>query len=167
MQNTSSQPKRPRPGLGIIVLKDKKEILLGKRKDCSLYGIPGGYLEKYESWEEGAARELKEETDLSIDLDKIHVIQVFNAVNKDRNYHNVAIVLVCEYPEGQEVKLCEPHKCEGWAWWNIDDLEKRFDELFWPNKQLVEEFKDKMTAKYLTSVLENPPVIKSSFFNYA
>ena len=165
MENQPSKLDKPRPGLGIIVLKEGNEVLVGKRKDCGLYGIPGGYLEKYESWEEGAVRELKEEVDLTVDVNKIYTVQVYNACDKSKNYHNVAIVLVCEYPEGQEVKRMEPEKCEGWEWWKLEDLEKRVDELFWPNRQLVEQFKEKLKPEYLRSVLANPPKYKSCFFN--
>src|SRR5689334_12292482 len=101
--NTQNLP-RPKPGLGIILLNAENKILLGKRKDCSLYGIPGGYLEKFESWHVGAAREIKEETGVIVDPDKLHVVQVFNAMDKSKDYHNVAIVLVGRFPEGQEVQ---------------------------------------------------------------
>lgn len=63
--------KRPKAGIGIIVLNKDNKILLSKRSDCKLYGVPGGLLEKYESWEQAASRELKEETNIEVASDNI------------------------------------------------------------------------------------------------
>lgn len=51
-------------GAGVIVVDDKGRILIGKRNDDKLYATPGGHVEPDESFEEGAIRELKEETGL-------------------------------------------------------------------------------------------------------
>jgi 8-oxo-dGTP diphosphatase len=137
---------------------------MGRRKDCGLLAIPGGYLEKFESWEEGAARELKEEVDITVDPSKIYVVTVYNAVEKSRNYHNVAISMVCKFPEGQEIKNNEPDKCEGWEWVNLNELHDKLDDMFWPNKQLLVDHKSMITYEYLNNLIENPPKHKSCFF---
>ena len=156
--------RRPLPGLGIIVLKDGNQLLMGQRRDSGLYGMPGGYLEKFEAWEEGAARELKEETGLEVDPNKIHVMQVFNALEKEKDYHNVAIIVLCEFPENQEVKTMEPEKCAGWQWWPIEDLDKRFDEIFYPNRHFMKEHKHLLDPNHMKKVLATPIKYKSSFF---
>lgn len=51
-------------GATVVVLKDNK-ILLNLRSDTKTWGIPGGAAELGETLEETAARELKEETDLT------------------------------------------------------------------------------------------------------
>ncbi len=155
--------KRPLPGLGVLVLNKNNEILLGKRSDCQLYGIPGGYLEKFETWEKGAARELKEEVDLDVDPEKIHVVQVFNALEEAKQYHNVAIILLCEYPEGQEVRTMEPDKCAGWEWWSMQDLENRIEEIFYPNRQVVVEYKHILDIDFMRKTLAKSNNAKSSF----
>lgn len=45
---TSSTHLRPKIGIGIVILDDEDRILMSRRKDCNLYGIPGGLLERYE-----------------------------------------------------------------------------------------------------------------------
>ena len=155
---------RPVPGLGIIVLNNKTQILMGKRKDTGLFGMPGGYLEKFESWEQGAARELKEETDINVDPEKIYTLQVFNALEKSKNYHNVAIILTCEFPDGQEVKNMEPDKCTGWEWWDLGSLETRIEEIFYPNRQLIREYKHLIDPEYLKKIISDPPKLKSTFY---
>ena len=51
-------------GATVVVIEDGK-ILLNLRSDTNTWGIPGGALELGETLEQTAARELKEETNLS------------------------------------------------------------------------------------------------------
>lgn len=55
--------------VGAIVVNDKKEVLLVKRAPHltrpNTYTIPGGFLDRDETFKEGALRELKEETGLT------------------------------------------------------------------------------------------------------
>jgi len=60
--------KKPKVGVGIIVIKDNK-VLLGKRKNSHGEGswcFPGGHLEFNESLENCAKREVLEETGIEI-----------------------------------------------------------------------------------------------------
>ena len=54
-------------GLGAttLVFNDKNELLLNLRTDTNLWGIPGGSMELYETIEETAIRELKEEAGIT------------------------------------------------------------------------------------------------------
>ena len=59
--------KSPHGGVGIFIVNyETDKLLIGKRKDNNLYSIPGGWLEKWEEFEECGSREIKEETDLDI-----------------------------------------------------------------------------------------------------
>ena len=51
-------------GATVVVLRDGK-LLMNLRSDTNTWGIPGGAMELGETLEETAARELKEETDLT------------------------------------------------------------------------------------------------------
>ncbi len=56
---------------GVVVVKDGAVLLLFRRKQGEeYYVLPGGSLEKKESIEEGAIREAKEETGLTVELKK-------------------------------------------------------------------------------------------------
>ena len=50
------------------------------RLDSKLLAVPGGWLEKYETFEIGAARETEEETGLKISLEHIKLYRVFNCI---------------------------------------------------------------------------------------
>lgn len=64
------QKQRVQVGIGVIILKGNK-ILLGKRIDGHSKGTwqsTGGHLEFGESFEDGARREIKEETGLEVKI---------------------------------------------------------------------------------------------------
>jgi 8-oxo-dGTP pyrophosphatase MutT (NUDIX family) len=54
-----------RKGAGCLVVDDKGRFLLGQRSDNGLWSTPGGHVEDGESFEQGALRELQEETGIS------------------------------------------------------------------------------------------------------
>ncbi|MEM8728032.1 MAG: NUDIX domain-containing protein [Chlamydiota bacterium] len=53
---------RPESVNGIVFSKDRKEVLLTKRRDVPVWVLPGGGIELEESPEEGVIREIREET---------------------------------------------------------------------------------------------------------
>ncbi|MBU1202700.1 NUDIX domain-containing protein [Patescibacteria group bacterium] len=56
----------------VIIIKDEKILLIHRIKnDNEYYAFPGGTIEKNEKSEETAIREIKEETNLDIVLDKL------------------------------------------------------------------------------------------------
>ncbi len=52
----------------VVIVNELNQVLLQKRSDNHLWGLPGGLLELEESIEEGAIREVKEETNLDVRL---------------------------------------------------------------------------------------------------
>jgi ADP-ribose pyrophosphatase YjhB (NUDIX family) len=52
----------------VVVVNEKNEVLLQKRSDNGLWGLPGGLMELNETIQEAAIREVKEETNLDIVL---------------------------------------------------------------------------------------------------
>ena len=69
--NDSNAPKvnSIKPATTAIVVNDVGKILLERRSDNSLRGIPGGVMEYGESISEATIREIKEETGLDIAID--------------------------------------------------------------------------------------------------
>lgn len=78
-------------GATTLVFNDKKELLLNLRTDTNTWGIPGGSMELYETIEETAIRELKEET--GICADELQLVAVLSG----RDFY-------FEYPNGD--KMC-------------------------------------------------------------
>jgi 8-oxo-dGTP diphosphatase len=90
-----------------------------------------------ESFEECATREVKEETGL--DIDNIELLTVTNNLflNEVKPSQYVAIfmraVLADPHQEPQNV---EPDFCDGWGWYEWDNLPK---PLFWPLEKVVQD----------------------------
>ena len=76
-------------GSGVLLLRGN-QVLLQRRKDNGLWGIPGGSLEPGESLEEAAIRETYEEVGLVID--KLTLFKVYSG--KDQFY---------TYPNGDQI----------------------------------------------------------------
>ena len=83
----------PLIGLGAttLVFNDNNELLLNLRTDTNTWGIPGGSMELFETIEETAIRELKEET--GINAENLKLVDVLSG--KDCYF---------EYPNGD--KMC-------------------------------------------------------------
>ena len=109
----------PRIGLGVIIVNKNGEILIGKRKGSHApkYSIPGGKLDLGETFEHGAIREIKEETDLDILEPKVIAVTNNLETFKEEGKHYISIVLLVTKYSG-ELKVMEPEKCEGWMWVN-------------------------------------------------
>lgn len=75
---------------GVIIKNQKNEILLVNRFDTNNWGLPGGYMELGESFEETALREIEEE--LNIKIKDLHLLHIFSG---KEFYH--------EYPNGDQV----------------------------------------------------------------
>ena len=109
-----------RVGVGVMIMKDGK-VLMGRRKGShgtGMYAWPGGHLEFMESITDCAIREVREET--SLEITNVRFLRLFN-MKTSEGQHYVDIAMVADWKSG-EPKLCEPNKCEGWAWYDIDNL---------------------------------------------
>lgn len=137
-------------GFGVMVLKEGK-VLLGQRHvdpekaDSELHGegtwtMPGGKFEYGESFSEGAARELMEETGMKLVSSKVL------CVNNDRNEHAhfVTVGFLCEEFEG-EPNVMEPDEITRWEWFDINSLPK---PLFFPSERVLECYREQKFFKY-------------------
>ncbi len=78
-------------GIAVIIFNEKNQVLLQKRKDVGLWGIPSGHIEIGETVSEAAIREVKEETNLDIRIRKL--IGVYSDPHSQ----------VFSYPNGQMI----------------------------------------------------------------
>lgn len=113
--------QQPRIGVGVIVCRQGR-VLLGQRRGAhgaGSWALPGGHLEWDETPEACAAREVLEETGLSIEALQrgpwTH--DLFEA--EGRQY--VTVFLRAQAGPG-EPRVMEPDKCLGWAWFDWDQL---------------------------------------------
>ncbi|XP_051149476.1 nudix hydrolase 1 [Andrographis paniculata] len=121
-----SQPPRQEIGVGVFLVNGNK-VLLGRRRTpvgSGTFALPGGHLEFGESFEECAAREVKEETGL--DVTGVEFVMVTNNVlSKPKPVQLIAILMRAALVDpGQKLINPEPDKCDGWDWYDWNDLPK-------------------------------------------
>ena len=113
--------KRPRVGSAVVVLKDGK-ILLGERNKKNANGywvLPGGGVEWGETIMEAAVREIKEETNLDIEILKFICHKEVIATHAD--YHTVVFFYLAK-PKNTEIKVSDDLSDAGF--FSIDEIRK-------------------------------------------
>jgi len=119
--------KKVGAGIGVILIRDGK-ILLGMRhldpdkadsafRSAGEWCLPGGKLDFGETLEEGAIREVKEETGITITNPQ--VISVHNF--KNEHAHFVTVGLIVRKWSG-EAKVMEPDEITRWQWFSLKKL---------------------------------------------
>lgn len=58
-------------GARVLVLNEKKQLLIAQRQDLHTWGFPGGRIEEEETPEETVIRETKEETGIKIKVERL------------------------------------------------------------------------------------------------
>ena len=80
-------------GAAAVIVNTKGEILLQRRTDKDLWGLPGGCQELGESFEETIIREIKEETNLDVEEKDLKLIGVVSGKTRMNNYPNGDVVI--------------------------------------------------------------------------
>ena len=137
------EQKKVGVGFGVMMFREGK-LLLGKRHDdpakaasllkgAGTWTMPGGKLHFGETFEQGATREVLEETGLA--LNKVAVL----CVNQDmvEGAHFVTIGMLAEDFSGEPQAL-EPDEITEWRWFDLDNLPS---PLYFPSAKVLENFK--------------------------
>lgn len=111
-------------GAGVIIVNDRREILLGKRADNGYWAYPAGSMELGESFEECARRETLEETGLlcgGLDLLMLRSGKdtYYEYPNQDKVYFAGAVYMCFEF--SGEMKVQEEEVIEQ-AFFPLDAL---------------------------------------------
>ncbi len=77
-------------GANVLILDDRRRLLLQRRTDNGLWGLPGGGMEPGETLEETARREVREECGL-----EVGALELFGVFSGERLHY--------KYPNGDEV----------------------------------------------------------------
>lgn len=123
---------RPGVGVGVVIWRDGKAVMV-KRKGshgAGTWSIPGGKLDFGESWEECAAREVREE--IGVEITNIRFLAVTNDVFQKEGVHFISIFMESDWLSG-EPAILEPDKIEAIAWRALTNLPDPLFEPCWTN----------------------------------
>lgn len=112
-------------GVGAFILNEDNKLLLHKRAvpaEKDHWCIPGGRLEMFEKLEQAVIREVKEETDLDVEV--IKLMGICDHIIKEESAHWVAASYLCKIKSG-EAKIMEPDKASDMKWFDLDDLPEK------------------------------------------
>lgn len=128
---------RPHVGIAVIIKNDNGEVLMMKRNGSHgshKWGFPGGKLEFFETFEDCAIRETKEET--NIDVFDINVVDITNDFFHEDELHYVTI-FVTGSALSYDAVIMEPNKFSDIGWFSKENLPS---ELFDPINNLKFDF---------------------------
>lgn len=117
-------------GATTLVFNEKMELLLNLRSDTNTWGIPGGSMELYETIEETAIRELKEEAGISAnELELVTVLSgsdyYFEYPNGDKMCTVIVLFKVLNYTGDISVSDDESKKLEFFSLNDLPNMESR------------------------------------------
>ena len=116
-------PTRPFLAVSVAVWRDKKVLLARRARPpfTAIWSFPGGIVETGERLEEAAAREVREETGLDVEItgaiDRAEVIRRDDAGKVERHY--VIIVFAGRYTGGEPVAGDD---AEAVRWFDMDEV---------------------------------------------
>ncbi len=89
-------------GCGVLIENEKGQVLLQKRSDTGEWCVPGGALEPMETYEQAAARELREEVGINVSDLKLFGLysgddRVIKYPNQDVVYSLAVIFITSSY----------------------------------------------------------------------
>ena len=131
--------KQIKVGIGVMILREDS-VLLGHRIGKDTGGIyepgswclPGGKQEFGETFYEGAAREVEEET--SLHISEMELFGAADDIASDR--HFVTLWVVAGNCEGT-ARVTEPDKQDAWKWFPLDALPER---IYGPSEKFIRAY---------------------------
>lgn len=119
-------------GAAAIIVNNDGKILLQKRADKNIWGLPGGCQELGERFQDTIIREVKEETNLDIKEEDLELIDIVSGMSRKNEYPNGDVVinntvLYCIKKYSGSLKFDEESK--ELKFFDLDDLPKNQNDF--------------------------------------
>jgi len=142
-------PMRPFVGIGAVIIHDKKILLIKRASEPGKgkWSIPGGLIELGETIDETVTREVKEESNLDVEVYRL--VDVVDNITRDEKgkikYHYVILDFLTKLKNKDVSKLKPAEDAVDARWVPFEevekyDLTKTFRAFFLRNRSLLEEF---------------------------
>ena len=134
-------------GVGVVILNEQKQILLGLRNPnkenkegeltgSGLWTMPGGKVEIKETLSNAAIRETKEET--GIEIENLDLVAVLDDIEENSHYVTIGF-MAKKYTGTPEVK--EKETIVEWKWFDLNNLPQN---LYKPSKKILDKLNKKI-----------------------
>ncbi|RKY83972.1 hypothetical protein DRQ09_09290 [candidate division KSB1 bacterium] len=133
--------KYPEATCGALILNDKGEVfLIRSHKWNNKFALPGGHIEFGEKIKDAVIREIKEETNLDIEIIDLLMVQdcIFPEDFYKKGRHFIFIDFLCK-AKTKNVKLNS--EAESYIWVKIEDAFKLPVEIY--TKNLIKKYLEK------------------------
>jgi len=124
-ENPRAYPDRPFVGVGVVIFRGDQVLLAqrGKPPREFFWSIPGGAQEIDETVREAGLREVREETNLEVDI--LGLIDVVDSISRDSEgrveFHYTLVDFFAEWRSGEAIAGDD---CPAVCWANLDDLDR-------------------------------------------
>ncbi|MFJ6485219.1 MULTISPECIES: nucleotide triphosphate diphosphatase NUDT15 [unclassified Streptomyces] len=145
MNTPHERPERAAPqphavvGVGLVVLAADGRVLLGQAHD-GRWELPGGKVDPGEGFEQAAARELAEETDLRAAPEAIRILSV--QIDAQSGLVRLTAAAVTTSAKGVPA-VTEPHKIARWQWFAPAEIPSA---LYAPSAAVLRAWRPDLTA---------------------
>ncbi len=107
-----ANPRNPYPTVDVVVEVDGGIVLIERNNEPKGWALPGGFIDYGELVEDGARREVMEETGLTVELTAL--LGVYSAPGRDPRQHNLSVTYIGR-AEGEPIGADDAARAEVFA----------------------------------------------------
>lgn len=126
--------------LGVVLIREKK-LLLVRQNDRPFWVFPGGTLEVEEGLEECAIREMKEEIDLDVSIEKTLYLADFLLASPQGVKHTIDVFMLARYLGGEPTMTLDENLNE-MGFFTLDEVSSMRVEPAVAADQLLKDWPD-------------------------
>ncbi|HUC90176.1 MAG TPA: NUDIX domain-containing protein [Patescibacteria group bacterium] len=114
------------PAVYLIIRKDGRLLMMRRYRTgyCDgMYSLPAGHLDGGESAVSALMREAKEEADLDVAPEDLHLVHTMHRLAQEADYERIDLYFEATKWHGQP-KIMETDKCDDLQWFDLGHLPK-------------------------------------------
>jgi ADP-ribose pyrophosphatase YjhB (NUDIX family) len=136
---------RPKAIVNVYIFNSEGDkILMGKRVEDGLWGVPNGKLVYGEDFDECSTRLLSKHVNLLVDKpnERIKFLCTYNAVSKNKSQHLISIDYYIQVTREEEKSylMINPNHFQSWGWVTFEEILKLYDHLYLTMQVFLDKF---------------------------